>query len=85
MRHLLALFALLTGLTALCEPVRATESGVAAVRVEQGTATYVQVAPAIIRLAGQPCARMLRQVETPLLAAAFTAPAFILKADRAHE
>lgn len=85
MRQLLALFALLTGLASLAEPVRAAESGVERVSMAQGAACHVQASQSAVRMASAPESDCPNGIVIPLRRLSVTVPTVILQVDRAHE
>lgn len=87
LRQLLAILALVTGLAALAEPVRAAEIGTAVEAVGHGGEAAPCVrAPLVLQLEGQ--ARRVRASERAprrRSARALSVPAIQLRADRARE
>lgn len=88
MRQFLALVAILTGLTTLAAPAQARFSVLDDVRVqvagESAAASQSARAAAAVRPAS-PLTGASDPAPAPRLVPAFTAPAVILQADRAHE
>lgn len=85
MRQLLALIALLTGLAALAEPVRAAETAVERVTMQEVAACHVQAAQIAVRMVPRPKSDCVGGIIDPLQDLALATPTIILQADRARE
>ena len=85
MRQLLALIALLTGLAAVSEPVRAAESRVESISMVQAIASHVQATRIAVRLGVRPENDRPNAFSAELPRNQVVIPAVILKVDRARE
>lgn len=85
MRQLLALIALLTGLAAWAEPVRAVETGVENVSMAEGASCHAQASQMAVCMAEAPKRDCPSGIVMPLRWLPLSVPTVILQVDRAHE